>query len=380
MISAPAWIVSWAASPAGSSGTFAGPRATIRQTMRLSSGGSGVRLRLSNPHGYSPVTLDAISVGIVGETAAALASSPLPVLFDGRRSVVLHPGASVMSDIVPLTVLDRSEISVSIYVDNPAEVSTHPWGNRFAFATLGAAGDHTADVAATAFRPWSMSWSWVDAIDVWTDEVSGAIVALGDSITDGAGSDFGTDTRWTDYLTDRLLVLPPGDPRRRSVVNAGIGGNTVAGYGNSEVGVNVLSRLHRDALSLSGVTGVIVAGGSNDLYLGADATSLIEQFEALATQIRAHGARAIIATIAPRVGGYGWTAEHEVQRGIANSWIRTQSAFHGVVDFARALEDPSNAGAPRPDLDADGTHPNSEGYLVMARSVDLDTLPGLNHS
>lgn len=370
-----AWVVSWAASPAGSSGIFAGPRATIRQGMRLSSGGSAIRLRLSNPHGYSPVVLDAVSVGIASETEATLASPPLTVLFGGRRSVVLHPGASVVSDIVTLSVPDRCEVLISIYVDSPAEVSTHPWANRFAFSTLGAAGDHTADVTATAFRPWSMSWSWIDAIDVWTDEVPGAIVALGDSITDGAGSDFGTDTRWTDYLSERLLALPPGDPRRRSIVNAGIGGNTVAGYGDSAVGVNVVSRLRRDALSLSGVIGVIVAGGSNDLYLGADATSLIAHFETLATKIREHGARATIATIVPRVGGYGWTAEHEIQRDIANSWIRTQSVFDGVIEFARALEDASKPGALRPDLDADGTHPNSLGYLVMARSVDLDAFP-----
>ncbi len=34
----------------------------------------------------------------------------------------------------------------------------------------------------------------------------------------------------------------------------------------------------------------------------------------------------------------------------------------------------SNRGACAPDLDADGTHPNSKGYRAMADGVDLDVL------
>ena len=53
-----------------------------------------------------------------------------------------------------------------------------------------------------------------------------AIVAFGDSITDGTASTMNGDDRWPDVLSRRLQALYGN---KVAVVNAGIGGNQIAG-------------------------------------------------------------------------------------------------------------------------------------------------------
>jgi len=365
------WVVSWAGSTSGSQGALSGPDSTIRQTMRLSAGGRAVRLRFANPHTYAPLRFDAVTVALAGATGAGLASAPLPVTVGGERVFTVQPGAIVHTDAAPLAVDDLASVAVSVYTRVATELSKHDWANRALWGTLSSQGDHTTDACGASFRPIGFSWVWVDAISVLDPDASGAIVALGDSITDGAGADYGTDTRWTDFLAERLVGLPAGDARRRGVANAGIGGNTVGGLGTDLVGVNALSRLDRDVLSLPGVTDVVVFEGSNDLYLGASPEDVAADLSTLARRIRATGARALIATIVPRAGGYLWSEVHEAARGRLNAWIRSQGVFDGVLDFERALDDPATPGRLRPEFDADNTHPNSAGGRAIAECIDL---------
>jgi lysophospholipase L1-like esterase len=369
-------MVSWAASSSGFQGTFSWIEATIRQTMRLSVGGQAVRLRFANPYTYAPLVLDAVTLGLSTGDRADLDSAPLPVFVDGQTRFCVQPGSVVTTDPIPLVVDDLATVAVSVYTSGPVDLSKHDWANHILWSTLMATGDHTKDESGDAFRPFGFSWLWVDAIDVLSPDASGAVVVLGDSLADGAGSTFGTDTKWPDFLAERLCRLPSGDPRRRAVANAAIGGNTVAGLGTDLVGVNALARLDRDVLSLSGVSEVVVCEGSNDIYLGATPEALEADLCTLAARIHATGARAIVTTIAPRMGGYLWDSDHEERRLRANSWIRSQSVFDAVVDITQALEDPVRPGRLRPDLDADGTHPNSAGARAIADAFDLGLFAG----
>lgn len=370
------WVVSWAASCSGFQGGLSGPESTIRQTMRLSVGGDALRLRFVNPHTYAPLVFDAVTVALSDGQDASLGSPALPVTVAGTSRIVVHPGAVVTTDPVPLATTDLGTVAVSIYTAQQVELSTHDWANRTLWSTLTATGDHTADVTAAAFRPTGFTWLWLDAIDVLGPDARGAVVVLGDSITDGAGADFGTDTRWTDFLAERFVRLPAGNPSRRAVANAGIGGNTVGGLGTSLVGVNALSRLERDVLSLAGVSEVVVLEGSNDIYLGASPEDLAADLTALAERVHARGVRAIIMTIPPRRGGYLWNDDHEDRRQRANAWIRSQTVFDDVFDIEPVLDDPASPGRLRPELDADGTHPNTAGNRALAESVDLARLTG----
>ena len=96
------------------------------------------------------------------------------------------------------------------------------------------------------------NWFLISRVEVEAAGTAGAIVAFGDSITDGTASTPDTNSRWPDVLARRLLAAPA--PLKMGILNAGIGGNRVlseAAYGS---GLNALARFEIDVLSQPGVT------------------------------------------------------------------------------------------------------------------------------
>src|SRR5690606_15966008 len=102
------------------------------------------------------------------------------------------------------------------------------------------------------------SFYWLSAIDVLAPEAA-AIVAIGDSITDGAGSTLDTNRRWPDRLAERLQANTA--TTQVAVINAGIGGNCLQ---RAFIGPPALDRFERDVLDQRGVAWVIILVGIND--------------------------------------------------------------------------------------------------------------------
>jgi lysophospholipase L1-like esterase len=144
------------------------------------------------------------------------------------------------------------------------------------------AGDHTTDASGRAFAQvrtnWSNGWYFLNGIDVRAPRRAGAVVAIGDSITDGyQGSDvpmvesqdvLGDNARYPDFL-DSLLeerLARQGRPDV-GVLNAGISGNQVLSDAEAPYpfGVAALRRFRMDALRAAGARDVIVLAGINDL-------------------------------------------------------------------------------------------------------------------
>jgi lysophospholipase L1-like esterase len=87
----------------------------------------------------------------------------------------------------------------------------------------------------------------------------------------------------------------------------------------------------------------------------------------------------------PIYGGYFGTAYGETLREQVNNWIRTSSAFDGVIDFAHETQDPYTPQYLNPVYDAnsnsgsstaDSLHPNDIGYEAMANAVPLAFVEG----
>src|SRR5207244_5762129 len=108
-------------------------------------------------------------------------------------------------------------------------------------------------------------WVFLTGVDVLAPESTSAVVAFGDSITDGARSTVDANLRWPDVLASRLQLRRGGS--RIGVLDAGIGGNRILHDAASNVrfGVNALARFDRDVLAQPGVKYVIVLEGINDL-------------------------------------------------------------------------------------------------------------------
>jgi hypothetical protein len=119
----PHWVGTWESSPQPIWGPdFIGglkyPRnlwnQTIRQVARVSIGGPRLRVVLSNEYGENPVKIGEAHIALADKGPAIVSGSDRPLTFGGRTSVVIPPGAPVLSDPVDLAV-PRWEASRSAY-------------------------------------------------------------------------------------------------------------------------------------------------------------------------------------------------------------------------------------------------------------------------
>jgi lysophospholipase L1-like esterase len=375
------WVATWATSPqvlgplgTGVPGAAGLQNQTVREIVHTSAGGRAVRLRLTNRLGDAPVTIDVVRVGLRAAGSGLVPGSSRTVTFAGRTHVMIADHAEVVSDPVALPVAPDSDVAISLFV---AARTGPPTAHALALQTnYIAAGDATADGGA-AFTTTLSSWYFVSELDVLGGpRVSDSIVALGDSITDGAGTTPDTNRRWPDQLA-RLLG------GRVGVANAGIIGNNVH-ESSSCFGLNAIARLETDVFSRAGVRDVVFLEGINDIThpdtpeprfpcltrIPISAEGLIEQYEQLIDRVHAEGLRIYGGTLTPSIGWPSFTAATEVKRQQVNDWIRTSGAFDAYIDFDAVVRNPADPGRLAPQYDSgDHLHPSDAGALVMARAA-----------
>ncbi|WP_214106744.1 SGNH/GDSL hydrolase family protein [Acrocarpospora catenulata] len=309
---------------------------TIRMVVRTTIGGTGLRIRLSNVYGRKAVTFKSAFVGLQAYGAELESATNQLVTFNKKRSIRLQPGQAVWSDPVMKKVAPSQNLTISLYVPGyHAEVTGHE--RAYATTFLSDPGNHAGDETAGPFTYTSTQWYFVDRVAVTTSKKVRSVVALGDSLTDGAGQNTDANRRWTDYLYQRMSGLPAA--KRMSVINAGIAGNQVLRWGT---GPSALSRYYRDVLSQPGVKTVVIFEGVNDISKGGltSAAPLINAYKKMIKLAHAKKLRVLGATLTPFSGYSSWTPERERVRQQVNKWIRTSKAFDGVLDFDRAVRDP----------------------------------------
>lgn len=370
------YVDTWTAAPA-----YLGPPysdSTVRNIVHTSIGGQDLRVRLANTFGTGPVTFDAVDVAIQSAGAALVAGSSQPVTFSGQTSVTIPPGAEVLSDPVPGTVAPGTNLAVSLHVvGSSGQVTGHPDAQQVTYYSP--AGNFAASPSASDYPYTIDSWFFVDGIEMSVPKQTGDVIALGDSITDGYNSTVGANARWPDDLARRLLQESP--PHQMGVANEGISANQVTADGTGpdggNAGVSAEARLDRDVLAQPGARTVIFLEGINDIGDGTvtSASQLITADEQIIARAHAAGLRILGGTLTPFEGAGYYSPQKEQIREQVNDWIRTSGAFDGVIDFARAVQDPSNPQMFAPSYDSgDHLHPNDAGYQAMANAIDLSLL------
>jgi lysophospholipase L1-like esterase len=380
------WVASWGAAqqlaePANALAPEQWRDASLRQVVRLSLGGSRLRVRISNAFGSGPL--------LVGAASVALAQAPgkpdlqpdsiRPLTFNGGASVMVPAGAEYYSDEVALPAAAGADLAVSLYFTaEPARQTGHMGARTHTFL---AKGNRVAEAAWD--DPGKVTrWYALSDVEVRAPATAGAVVAIGDSITDGYGVTVDGNNRWTDVLAERLR----GQGLALGVVNAGIGGGRMLRDG---LGPNLASRFDRDVLSRAGVTHALVLIGVNDMGgqhrntpdLPADRARLVADLKLahrqLAERAHAHGVCLIGATVTPYGGSdyYHPGPENEADRRDLNDWIRNSGVFDAVADFDAALRDPERPDRLKKELDSgDGLHPSLAGYRAIADAVPLEPL------
>ena len=361
---------------------------------------SQTRIRLSNALGTRPVTFDGAFVGLHQASSALVVGTNQPIQFGGKNSVTVAPGESAWSDTVPLrfvnpgsvTALAGRKLAVSFHVVGESGPMTwHAKALTSSYISAPNAGASGSDEGEAAFPFATASWFFLDAVDMMAPTDTRVIVAFGDSITDGTASTINGDDRWTDVLSRRLHSA---FGNKVVVVNAGIGGNQVAGpaeYSAQKAfpgGPSAGQRVERDVLTLSGVTTMIWLEGINDFskngnrdadVVKAEMKTIVERIRARKPNLKIVGAT-VTSALWSSSAAHGF-AEQNAKRLALNDFIRNSGLFDAVIDFDKEILDPQTGGmraefVPENTLGGPGDklHPNRLGYLAMGLSIDLHML------
>jgi lysophospholipase L1-like esterase len=354
---------------------------TLRQQVRMSGGGSRIRIRLSNLYGTGPLQVAGATVAQSSDGAGTEPGTMRSLTFRGSRSVTIPAGRATASDAASMHVAPLESLTVTLYFAGATGPSTfHDDGLTI---TYQAAGDHLRDTGAAAFGgATSHSYYYLAGVDVAVPRRE-TVVAFGDSITNGHNSTVGGNARYTDALAERLVAAQSP----LSVANAGITGNLLL-HQLPCFGDPGITRFERDALDQPGVRTVILMEGSNDIWDYQDhgcgttpavtAGQIIAGLEAVIRAAHARGIAVMGGTILPFKADFEPPADFqraEATRQAVNKWVLSCGEFDSVADFAAVVADPADTEQLSPSYDSgDHFHPNDAGYQAIAAAIDTDQL------
>jgi len=377
------WVASWTAAPhaplSAPFSTASFDNVTLGQILRVTEGGTKLRLRFSNRYGPAPLAIGAARVVRIGDGGREIAGTSRTVTFGGETGAVIPRGAPFVSDAITLQVPGLSRLKVEFYLPRPTgpctchntgkdELAVSPPGNFV--------GKPFVPVAKAEFR------AFLSGVDVDSPKALGTIVAYGDSITDGVGSTAGADRRWPDILANRLQAAG----KHWAVANQAISGNRILSPG---MGDSALARFDADVLSLPNVRYIIVFEGVNDIgnrfavrpagsaLPGLDQPQItIDEMIAGYRQIvaRAHekGIKVIGSPIGPFKGAGYWSEASEAARARINDWIVHSGTFDAVVRLDTAFADPADPRQMRAGYHmGDHLHGSDAGLKAAGESIDL---------
>ncbi len=380
------WVGSWTASPHApltTEGPFAAAsydNVTISQVIRLSEGGSALRVRFTNRYGTAPLHIGDARIVLLDDDGNEIAGSSRALTFGGEDGAVIPRGAPFASDVVQLQTRDFQKAKVVMYLpEDTGPCTCHLTGlDTLAVSAPGNHVDSDFEPASTG-----MHRAFLHTVEVLSDDAQGTIVTYGDSITDGVGSTPGEDRRWPDVLAERLEAAG----MEYAVANAGISGNRVLSPG---MGESALSRFDEDVLSLPNVTHMIIFVGVNDIgnrygperggpggftldQPQIDVAQMIAGYRQLIARAKAEGITVIGSPIGPYKGAGYWSEEGEAARQAINNWILDSGEFDATVRLDTAFADPADPAQMREGYHmGDFLHGSDAGLKAVGESIPLE--------
>lgn len=350
---------------------------TLRYPVRIVFSGSKLRFRFSNLTGTENVTLTKACVAKVCEQYA-----PVPITFDGCRSVVIAPGKEVESDEIAFDVVAGEQVEVSMYFAectqmNAGTLITGPLSRgKYSYGDYAEA--QTLPLDLTRNTNW---FYFLNTIDILTEEKNHALVCFGDSITAQS---------WPDYLSIRAWESGHRDV---AIIRRAVSGTrilrqydciTYAAYGlKGETRFPI-------ELNVAGASAVIIQHGINDIIhpVGTDVNvfrpwsdlptvdDMIRGTEELyISHARKLGLKVWSGTLLPIFGWRTYNEMRDEMRNKFNEWLRTPDKFDGCIDFDLAVCDPNHPAAFAPGFDSgDHLHPSEAAYEAMANAVPDELL------
>jgi lysophospholipase L1-like esterase len=384
------WVASWTASPhapLGTQGPFAAASysdATITQIIRISEGGTRLRVRLSNRYGAGPLEIGEARVVQIDAAGNEIAGTGRALTFGGDKGAVIPRGSPFVSDTVDVDLPDLARLKVELYLPKDTGPCTcHLTGvDTLAVSPPGNfVGKSFTPVTTSQFR------AFLSVVEVDSPDALGTIVTFGDSITDGVGATPGANRRWPDVLAERLQAAG----KEWAVANAAISGNRVLSPGMGEA---ALARFDEDVLSLPNVKYIIVFEGVNDIgnrfgpapppgsaraaFPGLDqpqitVEEMIAGYKQIVARAHAKGIKVIGSPIGPYKGASYWTEEGEAARKRIEEWMLTSGTFDAITRIDLAFADPADPAKMRDGYHmGDFLHGSDAGLKSVGDSIDLE--------
>ncbi len=205
------WVGTWATSAFDGDPWHTIPTlvdSTLREIVHTSIAGKALRVRFTNEFGTEPLHIDAANIALSAGESAIQPESMHALTFGGQASIVVPPGAEVVSDPVPMATPALTDLAISLFLplQQISAVSVHSGANQINYIQAGSNVVSAPSLTGAATVP---SWYFVKGVDVEPAAANaGAVVAFGDSITDGAYATDNQNHRWPDYLAVRLHNNP----------------------------------------------------------------------------------------------------------------------------------------------------------------------------
>lgn len=314
-----------------------------------------------NPSG--PITFSA-SIRVVSTTCpgTVVSATPWQLTFNGRTSVTLDPGGSVISDLEGLSLAPGDVVAIRTYLSSGTAYSPRQvYGNHAgAYGGFTAASDLTA--SSTAIAGSAGLYYGPAAILGYTDSGANAesVFICGDSIGTGAGD--------AGILYTQPALVPGGFLMRAlsgqaGMINASKGGDLLTWF----QATNGSRRRIRNATRTNSA---IIEYGPNDFSGGESADTVQAAVLDTAPKIRRMGnSKVFVLTVCPRTtstDNWATTANQtpvsgNSQRIAYNTWLRAGAPIDPTTKAAVAV------GTPGALVVGQFRHPISDVFDVAAQ-------------
>ena len=240
---------------------------SIRQIIRVSSGGEKIRIKFSNLIGDSRLEIKKVSIADLITNSEINDKTQRYITFKGKHSIIIEKNQEVYSDTIFFPLKTFSKIAISIYLGSvPKKLSGHDYSYTYSYIEKGYKINkkHFSNSNKVAHL------YFISALEISSEHPNQVIVCFGDSITDGVIFNKDVRDEYPEILFQKLYNNKMTS--NISVVNVGINADKLILKG--------IKRFNHDVIDIKNIKYIICLYGVNDInVLNAKSEIIISNYK-----------------------------------------------------------------------------------------------------
>ena len=176
---------------------------SIRQIIKVSSGGEKIRIKFSNILGKTRLELKSVCIADVIDNSEINQKSIKYLTFNGKRDVVIESGEEIYSDTIFYPLKALSTVAISIYFGSiPKKLSGHQLSLTYSY--IEKKNKIFNKVFSDKYK--IIQWYFISALEISSEHPKKTIVCFGDSITDGVSETKDSRNNYPDILSKKTTT------------------------------------------------------------------------------------------------------------------------------------------------------------------------------